>query len=52
MNNEELNKVLTVLINATEACSTTITFLLDRVEGLEQEVCMLRDKLADKQKSI
>ena len=48
MNNEELNKVLTVLINATEACSTTITFLLDRVKSLEQEVHILRDKLANK----
>ena len=48
MNNEELNKVLNVLINAVNTCSSTIEFLLDRVEGLEQEVHMLRDKLSYK----
>lgn len=52
MNNEELGKVLVALSNAIDVCGTTIKFLLDRVECLEQEVCMLRDKLANKKKSI
>ena len=48
MNNEELNKVLNILVNAVNTCSSTIEFLLDRVRGLEQEVHMLIDKMSYK----